>query len=104
MRMTGIATDTTELDDEVEDVSWRALIVDDPGVLCGKPTIAGTRISVELILDLLAAGTTAEQLLRDYPHLKPEQVRAALAFARSCVVDHFEQARHTLPTSTEAGA
>jgi uncharacterized protein (DUF433 family) len=104
MRITDMAIDTTELDVEVEDVSWRALIVEDPGILCGKPTIAGTRLSVELILDLLAAGTTTEQLLRDYPHLKPEQVRAALAFARACVVDHFEQARRALPTSTEAGA
>jgi uncharacterized protein (DUF433 family) len=99
-----MAIDTTELNVEVEDVSWRALIVEDPSVLCGKPTVAGTRISVELILDLLAAGTTTEQLLRDYPHLKPEQVRAALAFARTCVVDHFEQSRRAFPTSTEAGA
>lgn len=95
-----MATDTTDLD-EVEDVSWRTLIVEDPGVLCGKPTIAGTRISVELILDLLAAGTTMEQLLRDYPHLKPEQIRAALAFARACVVDYFEQTRRSLPASPE---
>ena len=99
-----MAIDTTELDDEVEDVSWRALIVEDPSVLCGKPTIAGTRISVELILDLLAAGTTTEQLLRDYPHLKSEQIHAAISFARACVVDYFEQARRALPTSTEAGA
>lgn len=96
-----MATDTTELDDDVEDVSWQALIVEDPGVLCGKPTIAGTRLSVELILDRLAAGTTTEQLLRDYPHLRLEQVHAALAFARACVVDYFEQARRALPAPVE---
>lgn len=99
-----MAIDTTELDVEVEDVSWRALIVEDPGILCGKPTIAGTRISVELILDLLAAGTTKEQLLRDYPHLKSEQIHAALSFARACVVDHCEQTRRTHPASTEGDA
>jgi uncharacterized protein (DUF433 family) len=99
MRTADMAIDTTELDDEIEDASWRALIVEDPAILCGKPTIAGTRISVELILDLLAAGTTTEQLIRDYPHLKPEQIHAALAFARTCVVDHFEQARRGSPAS-----
>jgi uncharacterized protein (DUF433 family) len=52
-----------------------------PNVLCGKPVIAGTRISVELILEKLASGQTIEQILEDYPHLTEEAIRAAIAFA-----------------------
>jgi uncharacterized protein (DUF433 family) len=50
-------------------------------VMFGKPVIAGTRITVELILDKLAAGETEEQLLEAHPRLTPAAIRAALAFA-----------------------
>lgn len=53
----------------------------DPAVLAGKPRIDGTRISVELILEELSAGTSAEELLSGYPHLQPEDLRAALRYA-----------------------
>lgn len=56
-------------------------IVCDPNILCGKPTIAGTRISVELILEEIAAGTTVDELLIDYPHLTRDQILAAIKFA-----------------------
>ena len=56
-------------------------IVSDPQILMGKPVVAGTRISVELILDNLAAGETIEQLLAAHPHLTREGVQAALRFA-----------------------
>lgn len=59
----------------------RDLISSDPKVMMGKPTIAGTRITVELILEKLAAGETVEQLLDEHPRLTEEAVRAALAFA-----------------------
>jgi uncharacterized protein (DUF433 family) len=49
--------------------------------MMGKPTIAGTRITVEFILESLAAGETPEQLLEDHPRLKPEAIKAALGFA-----------------------
>jgi len=49
--------------------------------MVGKPVIRGTRITVELILDKLAAGETVEQILEDYPHLTREGIRAALEFA-----------------------
>jgi len=55
-------------------------IVSDPNVMMGKPVVAGTRMSVELILERLAAGETIEQLLDAHPRLTREGVRAALAF------------------------
>jgi uncharacterized protein (DUF433 family) len=57
------------------------LITADPDVMLGKPVIAGTRITVELILEKLAAGETIDDLLIDYPHLTRESVLAALGFA-----------------------
>ena len=56
-------------------------IISDPEIMMGKPVISGTRITVELVLDKLAAGETIEQLLADYPHITREGVFAALAFA-----------------------
>jgi uncharacterized protein (DUF433 family) len=57
------------------------LIVSDPNVMMGKPVISGTRITVELILEKLAAGETIEQILDAHPRLTREAVQAALAFA-----------------------
>jgi uncharacterized protein (DUF433 family) len=57
------------------------LIQSDPAIMMGKPVIAGTRITVELILEKLAAGETVEQLLAAHPRLTREAIRAALAFA-----------------------
>jgi uncharacterized protein (DUF433 family) len=59
----------------------KGLIVSDPAVMMGKPVIAGTRIAVEVILDKLAAGETAEQILEAHPRLTREAIQAALAFA-----------------------
>lgn len=56
-------------------------IVSDPNVMMGKPVIAGTRITVELILEKLAAGETVEQILGAHPRLTHEAIQAALAFA-----------------------
>ena len=57
------------------------LIESDPSVMMGKPVIRGTRITVELILEKLAAGETVEQIIEAHPRLTKEAVRAALAFA-----------------------
>jgi uncharacterized protein (DUF433 family) len=54
-----------------------------PKVLVGKPTIRGLRISVEQILNALAAGVPEEDLLKDYPELEADDIRAALAYAAS---------------------
>ena len=59
----------------------RNLIVSDPAVMMGKPVVTGTRITVELILDKLAAGETVEEVLEAHPRLTHEGVQAALAFA-----------------------
>ena len=58
-----------------------ALIAINPRVMMGKPVVAGTRITVELILERLGGGETVEQLLEPYPHLTREGIQAALAFA-----------------------
>jgi uncharacterized protein (DUF433 family) len=57
------------------------LVVSDPTVMMGKPVIAGTRITVELILEKLAAGATVDELLNSHPRLTREGVQAALSFA-----------------------
>ena len=62
-------------------MSNEQLIVSDPKIMLGKPVIDGTRITVELILEKLAAGRTQEELLEGYPQLTPESIRAALGFA-----------------------
>ncbi len=56
-----------------------------PAVMMGKPVIRGTRITVELILRKLAEGATEADLLEDYPHLKPEDIRAAIAYGAASV-------------------
>ncbi|MBI5482813.1 MAG: DUF433 domain-containing protein [Deltaproteobacteria bacterium] len=52
-----------------------------PKVMLGKPVIRGTRIPVEIIVRKLAEGATVAEVLADYPQLREEDVRAALAFA-----------------------
>lgn len=56
-------------------------IQSDPSIMMGKPVIKGTRITVEHILDKLAAGENIDQILSSHPRLTKEQVLAALAFA-----------------------
>ena len=58
-----------------------ALIISDPKIMMGKPTVAGTRITAELILEKLAAGETVDQILSEHPRLTVEGIRAAIAFA-----------------------
>lgn len=61
------------------DISSRIEI--DPRIMMGKPVVKGTRITVELILESLAAGESLDNLLDSYPRLTKEDVSAALAFA-----------------------
>ncbi len=60
-------------------------IVSNPNVMMGKPVIAGTRITVELILEKLAAGETIEQILEAHPRLTREAIFAAIAFAKEAL-------------------
>jgi uncharacterized protein (DUF433 family) len=57
----------------------------DPDVMLGKPIIRGTRITVEILLEKLASGARIDDILVDYPALAPEDVLAALAYARRVV-------------------
>ena len=60
-------------------------IVVDPRIMMGKPVIEGTRITVELILSRLAEGRSVAEIVAEYPHLTPEQVTAAIEYARALV-------------------
>lgn len=60
-------------------------IVMDPEVLSGKPTIEGTRISVEIVLELMASGLGIDEVLEEYPSLEREDVLAALDYAARTV-------------------
>jgi len=62
-------------------------ITANPAIFGGKPIIRGMRISVEMVLSLLAQGETAESLLDDYPDLEPEDVQACLAYARAVIAN-----------------
>jgi uncharacterized protein (DUF433 family) len=56
-------------------------IVIDPKIMLGKPVIKGTRLPVEIIVEKIAYGETAEDLKKDYPFLKDEDIKAALLYA-----------------------
>lgn len=60
---------------------WQDRITVDPQVLVGKPIIKGTRISVEFVVDLLGRGWSQEEILREYDHLRGEDIQACLAYA-----------------------
>jgi uncharacterized protein (DUF433 family) len=78
---------------------WRKRVSVDPRVCHGKPCIKGTRIMVSIILDYLRAGETREEILRQYPTLKPADVEAALGYA--AWLAHEEEA-HPLHTEVTA--
>ena len=60
---------------------WQDRIVIDPNVLVGKPVIKGTRIAVELVVDLLARGWSREQVIQQYDHVTAEDIQACLGYA-----------------------
>ncbi len=62
-------------------MEWQEQIVVDSDICHGMACIKGTRIMVSVILDNLAAGLSADQILADYPALTPEAIRAAVAYA-----------------------
>lgn len=64
----------------MEDLLQRIAV--DPRVMLGKPVVRGTRITVEILLEKIAAGRTVEEILHDYPRLSREDVLAAVAYAR----------------------
>ena len=62
-------------------MNYQAIITIEPGKRGGKPCIRGLRITVYDILDYLASGMTEDEIIRDFPDLTREDIRACLAFA-----------------------
>ncbi len=75
-------------------MNWQERIEVNPEILVGKPVVKGTRLSVEFILGLFAAGWTEQEVFENYPHLTPEALRAVFAFAAECLQD---QTLYSLP-------
>lgn len=63
------------------DVDWREHVTVDPNVCHGQACIKGTRIMASVVLDNLASNVPQEEILRSYPSLTPEAIRAAIAYA-----------------------
>ncbi len=66
-------------------MKWQDHIEETPGVVSGKPRLKGTRITVEFVLERLAAGDSVEVLVSQYAPLRPHHVQAAIAFALQSV-------------------
>jgi len=63
-------------------VEWKRYIVSEPGILRGKPRLKGTRIPVGVVLGYLAAGKSAEEIIKEFPDLTREQIASCLDYAR----------------------
>ncbi len=68
-------------------MNWEDRISSDRNIMVGKPTITGTRITVEFILGRLADGWTEKDILENYPRLTPDDLRAVFAFAAERLKD-----------------
>ena len=68
-------------------MDWREHIYSNPNIYGGKPIFRDSRISVEMVLKLMAAGWTAEQMAAEYPGILPVHLPAAAAFAADFVAD-----------------
>ncbi len=75
---------------------WESRISVDAQVCHGKPCIRGTRIMVSVVLDYLKAGETIETILRQYPTLAADDIRAALSYAAWLAHEEEEQPLHTI--------
>ena len=77
-------------------MDWRPYIHSDPDILLGKPIVKGTRLAIDFLLRLFAAGWTEQQVLENYPTLTPDSLRAVFAFAAECM---REEALYVFPTT-----
>jgi uncharacterized protein (DUF433 family) len=78
---------------------WREYIHSDPKIVLGKPVVKGTRLAVDFILGLYAAGWTEEQVLESYPTLTPDSLRAVFSFSADCI---REETLYTTPPKVAA--
>ena len=72
---------------EMARIDWRERVIIDPDIHHGEPCIRGTRIPVTMIVGSLADGMSFEDILREYPQLTEEDIRAALAYAAEVLED-----------------
>ena len=68
-------------------MNWEDYIVSDKDVLLGKPTIKGTRISVDHILSLMAQGWNEQTILENHPRLTAESLKAVFSYLHDCIQD-----------------
>ena len=68
-------------------MEWKEHIISDPAVLMGKPTVKGTRLSVEHLIGLLAQGWTEQKILENYPRLSQESLQAVFLYLKDCLED-----------------
>lgn len=66
-------------------MNWQERIIINPEILVGKPVIKGTRLSVEFVIDLLAQGWSEADILRNYPGLTQEDIKACLSYASTAL-------------------
>ena len=66
-------------------MGWENFIVSDKDILLGKPTLKGTRISIELILELLSTGWTEDMIFESYPQLSQAHLQAIFSYLKECV-------------------
>jgi uncharacterized protein (DUF433 family) len=78
---------------------WQKRVSVNPAVCHGKPCIKGTRIMVSIILDYLRAGESQEEILRQYPTLKPGDIDAALGYAAWLAHEEDSHPLHTEVTA-----
>jgi uncharacterized protein (DUF433 family) len=74
-------------DNRMKDDELLQRIIVDPKIMMGKPVIRGTRLTVDFILNLLAHGTTEEEICEEYAGLKKEDIQACLLFATKTLKD-----------------
>ncbi len=70
-------------------MNWQEHIISDPQILLGKPTIKGTRISVELILELFSLGWTEQQILDSYPSITANSLRSVFFYLKDCLAQEL---------------
>jgi uncharacterized protein (DUF433 family) len=70
-------------------MAWQEYIHSNPQILLGKPTIKGTRLSVELILELLSDGWTEKMLFESYPTLSENALRAVFMYLHECMKEEM---------------
>jgi uncharacterized protein (DUF433 family) len=66
-------------------IKWQDYIEERKEVMMGKPVFKGTRLTVEYVLNELGTGMSSEELLENYPTLKPEHLQAAMLYAAAVV-------------------